>query len=127
MFEKSSEIEHYNDNIDSVDLPVFTRSQLSIYNGVNNPKVYIGIKGYVYDVTTNLDSYGPGKSYNTLTGKEVTRLFAINKLKVPEGDGDQKLWDIDDLSDKQKDAVVKWIEFFHCRYKVVGIIGDHVN
>lgn len=115
------EIEQYNDQLDVIGLPIMTRSQLSVFNGRTNEKIYVGIKGLIYDVLANAKSYGPEKSYNALAGKESTRLLALNKLK---DDGINNTWYIDDLSEKQLASLDKWIEFFHKRYRIIGVIGD---
>lgn len=121
------EIEKFNDSLDITQLPILSRSQLSIYNGTDDPKIYLAIKGYVYDVSGNITSYGPGKSYNRLAGKDAGRLLALNKLTMPLADQNLKkqAWDIDDLNEKQLESLEKWIQFFRKRYRIIGLIGEH--
>lgn len=53
------------------NLQTFTSEQLSKYNGTDSTlPIYIGLNGYVYDVSTGVDFYPKGKSYNYLTGRD---------------------------------------------------------
>lgn len=127
-----NEFEVYNSNIDIKTLPIYTRMQLAQYNGEYKREIYVGIRGYIYDVTSNSKSYGPGKSYHKLVGKDVSRLLGLNRLQLKPGDdkGDDPFlkdntWYTGDLNDKQNEIVDKWILFFKKRYRIVGIIVDH--
>lgn len=129
-----NEFEVFNSNIDIKTLPIFTRMQLAQYDGELKPEIYVGIRGYIYDVTNNSKSYGPGKSYHKLVGKDVSRLLGLNKLQLKPGSdqGDSydpflkdNTWYTGDLSEKQNQIVDKWILFFKKRYRIVGIIVDH--
>lgn len=71
-----------NESLDLDFLPSLSRAQLLKFNGVEDTKLYVAIKGYVYDVTTNDKSYGPGKAYNKLVGKDVGRLLGLNRLQL---------------------------------------------
>ncbi|CAI5757860.1 unnamed protein product [Candida verbasci] len=119
-----TEIYKYNESLELHSLPIFTRSQLSNYNGETRDEIYVGIKGYIYDVTSNAQSYGYGKPYHVFVGKEATRLLGLNKLKIDDLDG-KDTWDYSDLGDKQLAIIDDWIKFFKNRYKIVGIIVDH--
>lgn len=119
-----TEIELYNQQVNLNKLPMYTRRQLSIYNGINDAKIYLAIRGYIYDVSNNSKSYGPGKSYHKLVGKDVTRLLGLNRLKIKEGD-DRSTWDTTGLNEKQLLSIEKWIQFFRKRYKIVGVIVEH--
>lgn len=53
------------------NLPTFTAEQLYQYNGTDSKlPIYIGMNGYVYDVTSGTDFYSKGKTYNYLTGRD---------------------------------------------------------
>lgn len=127
MNKEDPEVIEYNESLDITQIPMFNRTQLSIYNGIDDQKIYLAIKGYVYDVSSNAKSYGPGKSYNKLVAKDSTRLLGLNKLVMPENDvNDQKqTWDTDDFTEKQHETVNKWVEFFRKRYRIVGLIAEH--
>lgn len=115
----------YNDALKDEELEIFTRSQLSLYDGKAKPLVYVGIRGYVFDVTPNISSYGPGKSYNVFVGKDATRLLGLNKLKLGDSAQDEDTWSTEGFTDKQHEAVDKWMAFFKKRYKIVGMVVAH--
>jgi len=64
----------------------FSPEQLRKYTGVVDPdgpkfdpdrgKVYICLKGNVYDVTAGKDFYGPGGSYSMFAGRDASRALA---------------------------------------------------
>ncbi|RCK54629.1 putative steroid-binding protein 3 [Candida viswanathii] len=111
-----------NEKLSIHDLPIFTRTQLSQYNGTEKPKLYVAIRGYIYDVTANVKSYGPGKGYHAFVGKDASRMLGLNKLKLPEGEDP---WYTDDLTDKQQKIIDDWTTFFKMRYHIVGVVVDH--
>lgn len=124
-----TEFEIHNNKIDINTLPIFTRSQLAIYNGVDNPNLYVAIRGYIYDVSANTKSYGPGKGYHKLVGKDVSRLLGLNRLQLKEEPDNCSLqrttWYTQDFDDKQNLIVDKWVIFFKKRYNIIGIVVDH--
>ena len=59
-------------------LLVLSENELKNYNGEDTKKpIYIGLDGYVYDVTSGRKFYEPGGSYHSLAGKDST-----NELKI---------------------------------------------
>lgn len=126
-----NEFQQYNSKVSIKALPIFTRLQLATYNGNDKPQLYVGIRGYIYDVSENVKNYGPGKGYHKLVGKDVSRLLALNRLQLKPDDiledGKENTWFTGDLNEKQNATVDKWILFFQKRYKIVGVIVDHQN
>ncbi|CUM66892.1 uncharacterized protein PRCAT00004577001 [Priceomyces carsonii] len=124
-----TESEIFNEGINILKLPVFTRYKLSFYNGKDKPEIFVAIRGYVYDVTSNKKSYGPGKSYHRLAGKDSSRLLGLNTLRLEltkvDSFPEQRTWYCDDFNDKQNATLDKWVAFFRKRYRIVGIVGDH--
>lgn len=129
--EELNEFEKYNQEVDVKTLPMYSRVQLSMCDGRDNGPMYVGIKGYIFDVTGNAKQYGPGKTYNVLVGRDATRLFGFNKLKLPEQSDDSGLtsttWYYGDLDEKQMGLVDKWVAFFKKRYRIVGVVVDSVE
>ncbi|KAI5969389.1 hypothetical protein CANMA_001456 [Candida margitis] len=114
-----------NERINVDSLPCLSREQLSKFNGTDDTKLYVAIKGYVYDVTANSKSYGPGKAYNKLVGKDVGRLLGLNKLQLKEENGRvPDSWDLSDLTEKQLGFIDDWIVFFKMRYPIVAKIEE---
>lgn len=118
-----NEIEQFNEKVDFNLVPKYTLEELKQYDGIVNSKVFVSIKGIIFDVTINTNSYGPGKAYHKLTAKDVTRLLGFNRFDLTQEAGDSRLnttWYADDLDEKQLDIVDKWIVFFKKRYYIVG-------
>jgi predicted heme/steroid binding protein len=56
------------------DLPVYTTDNLAYYDGTDSSKpIYIGLNGYVYDVTPGKEFYVSGASYHYLAGKDSSK------------------------------------------------------
>ncbi|EER34696.1 hypothetical protein CTRG_01557 [Candida tropicalis MYA-3404] len=120
--QEPTEIFLKNEKLSIHDLPIFSRNKLSQYNGTDKPQIYVAIRGYIYDVTANSKSYGPGKGYHAFVGKDASRMLGLNKLKLPEG---EESWYTDDLDDKQQKIIDDWTVFFKRRYNIVGLVVDH--
>ncbi|KAI5955905.1 hypothetical protein KGF54_001407 [Candida jiufengensis] len=121
-----TEIYLQNEKINITTLPKITTKELSKYNGVDIPKYYVGIKKIIYDVTSNSNSYKPGKGYNVFVGKDASRLLGTSSLKLKPNDQGQTFesWDYSDFNDKEMKVLNDWVEFFKMRYPIVGIVDD---
>ncbi len=53
------------------DLPVYTRSQLSLRNGQDKPEIWIGYKGLVFDVSSSR-LWRKGQHYEHWAGQDLT-------------------------------------------------------
>lgn len=69
---------------------VFTKEQLSEYDGQNRNKIYIAVDGIVYDVTDK-DTWSGWRHYGVAAGKDLTNYFnnchknqrdILNKLEI---------------------------------------------
>lgn len=123
MAEHLNEFQAHNAQVSLETLPFFSRGQLSRFNGVDSPELYVAIRGYIYDVTSNSKNYGPGKSYHKLVGKDCSRLLGLNRLNLDQTSTDDT-WDTSDLGEKENKRVDKWQEFFSKRYYIVGAVVD---
>ena len=71
------------------NLPSFSRSELSRYNGTNpDEPIFIGLDGYVYDVTLGKEYYITGGAYHDIAGTDASKdlhIFGgdIIKTKYP--------------------------------------------
>lgn len=125
-----NEIEQFNDSININTLPIYTRSQLALFNGIDKQETYVAIRGYIYDVSVNISNYGPGGAYHRLVGKDVSRLLGLNQLQLKPTNGPHatllnRTWYTEDFTDKENGIVDKWVLFFQKRYKIVGMVVDH--
>lgn len=57
-------------------LPVFSLEQLTKFDGTDpNLPIYIGLNGYVYDVTSGKKFYQTGGTYHYLAGKDSSQML----------------------------------------------------
>jgi len=87
----------------------------------SNPElpIYVGIRGHVFDVTSNKDSYAPGKGYNVFCGRDSSKALGKSSLK-PE----DCIPDISGLTDKELHTLDQWFTFFSKRYPIVGKLSN---
>lgn len=99
----------------------FTIEQLREFNGVDNPKIFIAMKGEVYDVTKAADYYGPEGTYNCFAGRDASRAMA--KLSFEEAELSNPR--IDDLGPFERDVLEQWVEKFkfYKQYPIVGKVS----
>lgn len=91
-----------------IELRDFTIDQLAEYNGVINDKIYIAIKGSVFDVTPSKHFYGPDGAYGVFAGKDASKGMAKN-------DTDDSVLvqnDMDDLTAEELESLEHWLDFF---------------
>lgn len=71
--------------IASSTLPVISQHELALHDGTDpSLPIYIGLDGYVYDVTAGATYYTPGGSYHDLAGKDSSqqlRFFGADIIK----------------------------------------------
>ncbi len=53
------------------DLPIYTKSQLALKNGQDNPAVWIAYRGYIYDVSKSR-LWFRGMHYEHWAGQDLT-------------------------------------------------------
>ncbi|ODV84612.1 hypothetical protein CANARDRAFT_235893 [[Candida] arabinofermentans NRRL YB-2248] len=100
-----------------------TLQELSKYDGIQTPKIYIAIKSTVFDVTRNSASYAPDKSYHAFVGRDASRALGKSSLK-PEDTDSSISWDYSVLNFKQLKVLNDWYTFFENRYDIVGVVTD---
>ena len=59
----------------SLNLPAFTRSELSLRNGQDRPEIWIAWEGKIYDVTESR-LWRNGKHYEHWAGQDLTEELA---------------------------------------------------
>jgi membrane-associated progesterone receptor component len=98
----------------------FTREQLREFYGTNGKKIYIGIKGEVYDATKGSNFYGEGASYHCFAGRDATRAMA--KFSFDENELSNP--DVSDIGPFERSMLEDFIHKFkyYRQYPVVGRI-----
>ena len=89
------------------------------FDGVQNQRTLISLRGVVYDVSRRPDMYGPGSAYGFLAGKDASR--ALAEMSIDESLVNKSL---EGLSQQQIDALHTWETFFKNKYAVCGACVD---
>eukprot|EP00455_Lapot_gusevi_P009817 TRINITY_DN1440_c0_g1_i1.p1 TRINITY_DN1440_c0_g1~~TRINITY_DN1440_c0_g1_i1.p1 ORF type:complete len:128 (+),score=28.10 TRINITY_DN1440_c0_g1_i1:82-465(+) len=105
-------------------MSIITLAELRHFNGVQsaeNPesKIYVCVRGKVYDVTRAAHFYGPGESYHIFAGHDASRALAKTALSPEELDQP-----IEDLDETQKNTLNDWIKKYDAKYPVVATVSD---
>ena len=96
---------------------MMNKEELSVFNGTKDVKIYISIKDQIFDVSPGKSFYGPGCSYNTLTGKDST--VALGKMDLA-GNFDGLKYDSLDVDEKE--TVDGWEQKFLSKYNLIGML-----
>ncbi|KAI6235180.1 Membrane-associated progesterone receptor component 1 [Aphelenchoides besseyi] len=99
--------------IEMMDLTV---EQMKKYNGVDDPHIFVGVAGRIFDVTRGKDYYGPEGVYSNFAGHDGTRAFATFDMKAVKDDYD----DISDLNGSDLSDALEWEERLRMKYPFVG-------
>jgi len=97
----------------------FYLNQLAQFNGQANPRIFIAVKGDVFDVSLARDMYGPGANYHVFAGRDASRALAIGSTNpadvIPNYSG---------LTQQQLQTLEGWYTHFRLKYSIVGrIVG----
>ena len=99
----------------------FTPRTLYQFNGHDDEKVYLAIKGNIFDVSKGRAFYGPGGPYENFAGRDASRGLAKNSFKEDMvRDWDQPIDELDDLTEKEHKALDEWDAYFNKKYTCVG-------
>lgn len=96
----------------------FTIEQLRDFDGIKNEKIYIAMRGEVFDVSNAKAYYGVDSSYHCFAGRDASRAMA--KLSFDEEELSNQ--NLDDLGIFEQDVLQNWIDKFKYgkQYPVVG-------
>mmetsp|Transcript_28317 Transcript_28317/g.60303 ORF Transcript_28317/g.60303 Transcript_28317/m.60303 type:complete len:255 (-) Transcript_28317:17-781(-) len=84
-------------------------------HGSHAKRIWLAIRGDVFDVTEGIRFYGPEGSYRFFAGRDGSRAFATGEFS------DQGLReDCDGLEPEQLWAIEQWRQRYHIDYKFVG-------
>ena len=100
-------------------LKEFTREELSEYDGRRKKEVYLGCKGYVFDVGKS-QSYRPGAPYSIFAGRDAT----IGLAKMSLDPVDLETRDTSRLTETEVNTLEQWFKQFkeHYKYPIVGTL-----
>ncbi|KAI8909031.1 cytochrome b5-like heme/steroid binding domain-containing protein [Gorgonomyces haynaldii] len=106
-----------------IELRNFTAKELQVFNGVQDSRIYLAVRGKVYDVTRSAGFYGPGSSYENFAGRDASRGLAKNSFDpsvlTPV---DKPLDRLDDLTREETQSLNEWESHFVGKYNMVGYL-----
>ena len=108
----------YHSYVVSLPIEIPNKRIFTLAEMQTSEEIYLSIVGYVFDVSTGSQYYGPGESYNVLARKDATILLASGDFeKNPPVDFSEFTPDICAGADH-------WLHFYadHATYKLVGIL-----
>ncbi|EWC47345.1 hypothetical protein DRE_00313 [Drechslerella stenobrocha 248] len=99
----------------------YTPRMLQKYNGTDDARILIAVKGTVFDMSSGRMFYGPGAPYNIFAGRDASRGLAKGLLQ------DDMLTSVDkpvdglgDLTPEEQQTLAGWYEQFEGKYLIVG-------
>lgn len=97
---------------------LFTKEELSMYDGEQKPEIYISIVGRVYDVTKGKRFYGVGEHYSIFSARDATRSFMTGDFVNDLNDN------IDDFDEFQCEDLQGWVKQYddNAEYPFVGLL-----
>lgn len=103
----------------------FTKEELKVFNGVEDKKIYIAIKGTIFDVTSRGDFYGPDGGYHLFAGHDATRALAKMSFE-PDTLANSAF---KDLTFMEKEVLNDWLfKFQHVKnYPIVGRVLEKLD
>ena len=105
----------------------FTPHTLAKFDGREDPKIYIGVRGNVYDVSAGSSFYGPGGPYENFSGRDASRGLAKNSfdpaMLTPL---DEPIDLLEDLSKDEIEALDGWESLFKGKYVYVGKLRNEI-
>ncbi|KAF4667581.1 Membrane-associated progesterone receptor component 1 [Perkinsus olseni] len=108
---------------------VYSIAALQRFDGRNNAdkKMYMGLKGKVYDVTKSPMLGVPGEHYAKIwAGKDCTVSMCLLSLKAE--DANRTDWDAVQKENVQyRKALLSWVKHFHDKYPVVGYVEEYIK
>lgn len=107
------EVDHSDQVAPDVEISL---EELAKHTG-SDETVWIGINGWVYDVTSRRDMYSPGSGYSLFAGKDATRCLAKSSLKEEDLEPRGSL---EGLTEKQLKTLKDWEIYYRKRYLIVG-------
>lgn len=103
----------------------FTPQTLLKFNGNEDPKIFMAVRGRVFDVTRGAAFYGPGGPYENFAGKDASRGLAKNSFDLEcLTPMDQPIDLLTDLTEEEIETLQNWEEHFENKYKVVGTLKN---
>jgi len=79
------------------------------------PRIFISVRGHIFDVTSGRDFYGPGEGYSVFAGREASR--ALGKMQISAAECNAG-WA--NLSEEHAKTLGEWEAKYKEKYTIVG-------
>lgn len=113
------------EELEPIVFQTFTPKGLSKFNGKDDPRVLIGIKGKVFDVSAAKNYYGPGGMYENFAGRDASRGLAKHSFEADMLTSlEEPIDDLADLVEEERAALDQWFDFFGGKYPHCGDLID---
>lgn len=104
----------------------FTPLSLAKFNGTDDPKILIAVRGKVYDVSNGASFYGPGGPYENFAGRDALRGLAKNSFELDVlTPTDQPIDQLKDLTADEIESLDGWEQHFEGKYPLVGSFHEN--
>ncbi|KAJ8902707.1 hypothetical protein NDN08_006027 [Rhodosorus marinus] len=101
---------------------VYSVEELARYDGGNlRGKIYLAVRGRIYDVSSGKQFYGHGMTYAHFAGTDASRAFI--------GNFEEPLDRVDDLSEADLEGITEWMNLYdhHEQYRYRGWLQDGLH
>lgn len=99
----------------------WTPLTLAPFNGKDNLRILIAVKGTVYDVSAGALFYGPSGPYANFAGRDALRGLALNSFDMEHlKDLHEPIDLLEDLSDEEMQSLDGWESLFLSKYPIAG-------
>lgn len=99
----------------------FPPAELAAFNGEGDAPIYLGVRGFVFDVSESKDFYGAGGSYESLAGADAS-------LGLAAMETDPAKWptysSVEELSAMERETLDDWLRRFEEKYPLMGFLTD---
>lgn len=122
--EGRTKISVLNEQIVLDRLELFSTPKLAEYNGQSreDKKIYIGVAGIVFDMTSAPDFYGPGAAYAIFAGRDATVNLGRSSLLTSTIGSEAK--DVG-MTAEDLECLCSWIAKYKQKYPIVGRIESN--
>lgn len=91
--------------------------------GDDGRRLYLSCKGIVFDVTSNMSAYGPGKGYHVLTHCDASIPLARHNFDISDELQTRAAWE-EQSRDGGGSGADDWIKYFLRKYEPVGWLTE---
>lgn len=109
----------------------FTPRELVKYDGKQDGgkgRIYLAVKGRVFDVTSGRGFYGPDGPYGNFAGHDASRGLAFNSFDENVLTGlDDPIDRLEDLTEEQRQSLDEWFERFSNKYQHIGNLVEETK